>query len=66
MYIGDWGCNWDSYHDVTGLGDFNRDGIGDLIGVRFGDGCLARWQGTATFGFNYIGTGGAAGMPSTG
>jgi hypothetical protein len=54
-YIGDAGCGWDSYHSLTGLGDFNRDGVGDLVAVRETDGCLARWRGNGAFGFTYIG-----------
>jgi hypothetical protein len=57
-YIGDAGCGWNSYHDLVGLGDLNRDGVGDLVAVRNSDGCLARWRGDGSFGFSYMGDAG--------
>jgi hypothetical protein len=54
-YIGDYGCGWGNYTELTSVGDLNRDGFGDLVAVRKSDGCLARWQGTSGFGFSYIG-----------
>jgi hypothetical protein len=54
-YIGDVGCGWNAYDQLTAVGDFNRDGNGDLVAVRRSDGCLARWRGTGSFGFVYIG-----------
>jgi len=54
-YAGDYGCGWNSYAELTGVGDLNRDGIGDLVAVRKSDGKLARWFGTGTGGFNYAG-----------
>ncbi|GAA3805480.1 hypothetical protein GCM10022226_26790 [Sphaerisporangium flaviroseum] len=54
-YIGDYGCGWENYTELTAVGDITRDGIGDLVAVRRSDGCLARWKGTSAFGFTYYG-----------
>jgi hypothetical protein len=54
-YIGDVGCGWNAYDQLTAVGDFNRDGNGDLVAVRGSDYCLARWLGTGNGGFTYIG-----------
>lgn len=54
-YAGDVGCGWDSYAELTGVGDITRDGIGDLVGVRSADGCIARWRGNGNGGFEYFG-----------
>lgn len=54
-YAGDVGCGWDSYAELAGVGDITRDGIGDLVGVRSADGCIARWRGTGNGGFEYFG-----------
>jgi hypothetical protein len=45
----------DSYRNLEGAGDFNSDGIGDLVAFRQSDGCFARWAGTGTGGLTYIG-----------
>jgi hypothetical protein len=54
-YFGDAGCGWDRYAELTGTGDFNRDGVGDLVAIRRSDGCIARWKGTSGGGLSYIG-----------
>ena len=53
--MSDYGCGWNNYQDLAGVGDITRDGIPDLVGVRRSDGCIARWKGNRSFGFTYIG-----------
>jgi hypothetical protein len=55
-YIGDVGCGWDGYTELTGAGDITGDGIGDLVAIGKTSGCIARWMGKSTAGFSYIGT----------
>jgi hypothetical protein len=57
-FVGTTGCGWEQYRDLTGVGDFNRDGRGDLVGIRRSDGCLGRWRGTSSSSFTYIGDAG--------
>jgi hypothetical protein len=54
-YIGDYGCGWQNYTELTSVGDITRDGNGDLVAVRRSDGCLARWKSNGGFGFSYFG-----------
>jgi hypothetical protein len=54
-YIGDYGCGWNNYTELTGVGDINKDGVGDLVAVRKSDGCIARWKGNGNGGLDYIG-----------
>jgi hypothetical protein len=57
-YIGDWGCGWGNYTQLTGVGDITGDGVGDLVGVRKSDGCLARWAGNRNGALSYFGDAG--------
>ncbi|WP_282694656.1 VCBS repeat-containing protein [Streptomyces sp. CC208A] len=43
------GVNWKLYTKITGAGDLNRDGRGDLLGID-SSGVLWRYYGTATGG----------------
>lgn len=54
-YAGDYGCGWNNYTDLVGLGDLNRNGVGDLVGIRKSDGCIARWYGNGNGGLDYGG-----------
>jgi hypothetical protein len=52
-YFGDYGCGWENYRNLEGVGDINNDGIGDLIGLRRSDGCAASWHGNGNGGLDY-------------
>jgi hypothetical protein len=54
-YFGDYGCGWNNYTELAGVGDITRDGVGDLVAVRRSDGCLARWRGNGNGGLDYFG-----------
>jgi len=42
------GTGWSGFHDLVGVGDFNRDGFSDLAAVRTADGVLYLYGGTGT------------------
>ncbi|SCL17532.1 Repeat domain-containing protein [Micromonospora pallida] len=50
------GCGWAAYaRSLSGLGDFNGDGRGDLVAIQYyadGNGDLYRWHGNGTGGYN--------------
>ncbi|WP_157744747.1 FG-GAP-like repeat-containing protein [Micromonospora viridifaciens] len=45
------GCGWGNYIGLLGLGDFNRDGKGDLVAMHT-NGDLYRWHGNGSGGFS--------------
>lgn len=46
-------CNWGAYaFDLAGMGDINRDGVGDLVAINNGDDCLYQWTGNGNGGLN--------------
>ena len=56
------GCGWDNYvSQLSGMGDLNGDGDGDLVGYNPSDGCLWRWTGTGSGAFNAGATLGCSG-----
>jgi hypothetical protein len=57
-YVGTYGCGWLNYTNLVGMGDLTGDGVGDVVGRRVSDGCLARWTGTTRAGLNYMGDAG--------
>ncbi|SDD91212.1 FG-GAP repeat domain-containing protein [Glycomyces harbinensis] len=53
-------CNWVGYDQVTGTGDFNRDGHADWLARRQSDGALYLYYGNGSGGFGsrkIVGTG---------
>lgn len=54
------GCNWNGYDQVTGVGDFSRDGHADWLARRQSDGALFLYYGNGNGGFSSrkaVGTG---------
>ncbi|MFF0018440.1 FG-GAP repeat domain-containing protein [Streptomyces sp. NPDC005374] len=48
------GCGWSAYvgqRTISGMGDTTGDGVGDLVAVNSGSGCLYRWNGNGSGGF---------------
>jgi hypothetical protein len=46
------GCGWERFKGaLSAPGDLNQDGIGDLVSVDPGTGCMFRWLGTGSGGF---------------
>lgn len=46
------GCGWEPYFfGLTGAGDINSDGVGDLVSINSGSKCLYRWYGNGNGGF---------------
>jgi hypothetical protein len=52
-YIGDYGCGWNNYFNLEGVGDINGNGVGDLVAIRRSDGCPAVWYGNGNGGLDY-------------
>ncbi|MGN9892390.1 FG-GAP repeat domain-containing protein [Micromonospora sp. L31] len=44
------GCGWGNFIDIAGLGDFNRDGKGDLVALH-SNGDLYRYHGNGSGGY---------------
>jgi hypothetical protein len=46
------GCGWAPYFfGITGPGDINSDGVGDLVSINTDNQCLYRWYGNGNGGF---------------
>ncbi|QNP68196.1 VCBS repeat-containing protein [Streptomyces roseirectus] len=46
------GCGWGPYQQsLSGPGDLNGDGVGDLVAVNSASNCLYRWYGNGSGGF---------------
>ncbi|MDA1362226.1 VCBS repeat-containing protein [Glycomyces luteolus] len=53
-------CGWGGYDQITGVGDFNRDGHADWLARRTSDGALYLYKGNGSGGYGsrqQIGTG---------